>query len=1685
MRLLATVVLTAVLASSAVGAPSPNEPVLPTPPRARRVIVKVREAVDAGLARTSSPATGRIDLSAASAADPVVAELVARHRVRDAQPLYAARAQARLGGATEAGIAARTTRRFAARSARAPRGERVPDLSRTYVLDLGPLEPIQMAKAMSALRADPQITSVHEETLAQIAYVPNDPSYSTAGSWGQPYDDLYGLKKLGTTQAWDTARGDGVVVAVVDTGIDYTHPDIDANVWINPGEIPANGIDDDANGFVDDVRGWDFVGTQSGAPIADNDPRDGHGHGTHVAGTIAAEGDNNLGVVGVAWQAKVMAVKGIADDGFGPEAGLAAAIVYAVDNGADVINASFGGPGTSPTIRDAVDYAHAQGVVFVAAAGNNNADAAGFYPANLASAVTVAALDAFDGKAYFSNFGNKIDVSAPGVDILSLQRGGGFLRNQGTSMAAPHVSGVAALIIQLHREFTNEQVRQVLRASASDVGAAGKDSIYGYGRPSASGAVAIDQVLEAHITAPADGALIDAPITVHGTARGTGFGQWILEFGSGANPTSWTTLQTSGVPATNAALGTLDPRTLADGPYVVRLRAITSSGTTFSDQVGVVVRYVDLTVPRPPHVPTVLQIYKPGTSIGIVGRATGPSFQSFRLEWAPGFDATTGWSTAGVTLTGGGTSPVTDGIVGAWIPAASLSGTFTIRLTVVNTGFTSSKTTGLYLEPDLVGVGWPRFTDDTGSYGGSAIPVGGRLILCGRGNFGTSSQCESFRTSDGWPLRTQTIKPGDWQVSVGELDPAFGEEILIPDYKSLRIHSRDLIPYRAITSPRQERFGRDQTSLADLDGDGVHEIVALAADTDPSGDFFTGGGSLQVYRADGTFYSSRYPIRFVPPNGGARYNTAHALAVDLDGDGRKEILLGIVNYEQTHYQLQAYNADGTPYAAWTATPVSGVGIQPPLAADLDRDGRMEILVNEWDTAGNPHLRVLDNTGATRPGWPTNGVTIFSPTVADVDGGTQDEIVAITSGGLVIYRADGTLVRSILWAEGGAAGVTNLVVADIDGDAQPELLASWYVNYFPAIGERYRESRLRAMRPDGAVVREWNLPGTFGAQTAGRSVAAVGDFTGDGLTDIAVHVSLIDGGGIDGSLVNGYLTLLTTGTAFDPARVDWPMNYRDPQNSRHRSAASTPPATRVEPLADAYVRDGTHANTNFGTATSLDVKNTSATGNNRVSYLRFSVRAFPSSIASAKLRLYGRRGTATTATVSAYAVADNTWVENQLNWTFRPALGAKQGASVRITPTAQYYEWDVTSFVRGAKQGGVDEASFALRMDPMVNEAPDTFNSREAADHRPELVIVPGAVDAPPTVAVPAAASPSPVTGRTTQLSVLGADDHGESALTYTWSVVGTPPATVAFSTNGSNAARNTIVTFTAYGTYDFQVSIRDAQGQAATSSVTVDVLQTLTRIELAPPSVVVPPGGSTGFRAGGFDQFGALLDNEHDGALFPHWAVTGGGTIDQFGAFTAGLTPGGPFIVTATTGGLTGVATITVANTTTLAVLPSADAYVRDGGSANANFGTATSLIVKSSSATGNNRIAYLRFPLTGVNGEIVSAILRLYGSRPTEHLAKDRVYGVASTSWSETGLTWNNRPALGEAQGKGLVIGSTGDGYWTFDVASWVRARKAAGATSVTLAFKMDDLTDLSPDTFHSREAAANRPELVVRSIP
>jgi len=317
---------------------------------------------------------------------------------------------------------------------------------------------------LAAISSNPNVEYAEPNYYVTALGIPNDPQFS----------QQYGLHNTGQTggtigadiaavNSWDLQSGNNVIIAVIDTGVEYTHEDLSSNIWTNINEIPGNGLDDDANGFIDDVYGWDFSNN-------DSDPIDDMGHGTHVAGIIAANTNNGIGISGINWRAKIMSLKFIDAAGIGTTSNAIKAINYAVMMGARISNNSWGGGAFTQGLHDTLVAANQAGHLFVAAAGNNGLNTddplnSKHYPSSyeLINVISVAATDEFDNIGTFSNFGAvSVDLAAPGKQILSLWLSNGYISLDGTSMAAPFVAGAAGLLLSSLPNLTIPELRAAL-----------------------------------------------------------------------------------------------------------------------------------------------------------------------------------------------------------------------------------------------------------------------------------------------------------------------------------------------------------------------------------------------------------------------------------------------------------------------------------------------------------------------------------------------------------------------------------------------------------------------------------------------------------------------------------------------------------------------------------------------------------------------------------------------------------------------------------------------------------------------------------------------------------------------------------------------------------------------------------------------------------------------------------------------------------------------------------------------------------------------------------------------------------------------------------------------------------------------------------------------------------------------
>jgi subtilisin family serine protease len=335
------------------------------------------------------------------------------------------------------------------------------DLDRIYRIEVDVEAGEDVEKVLAAYLSRDDVEYAELNPVIAICASPDDPSYNAQWS----------LAKIQAAQAWDTCRGGSeVVVAIIDTGVDYDHRDLQGNLWMN--EAERNGepdVDDDKNGYVDDIHGYNFIDDT-------NDPMDDHGHGTHCAGIVAAVGNNGLDIAGVCWNAKIMPIKILDANGEGDAADAVPAIYYAVANGADIISGSWGGEEGSDALKQAIAYAHRQGVLVVTAAGNLNSSVA-YYPAAYPEVLSVAATDTSDRRWYLSNYGNWVDLAAPGYNIVSLRRGVSLsasstsltTRMSGTSMAAPHVSGACALLLSANPSLTCDELHDIVMSTGDSI----------------------------------------------------------------------------------------------------------------------------------------------------------------------------------------------------------------------------------------------------------------------------------------------------------------------------------------------------------------------------------------------------------------------------------------------------------------------------------------------------------------------------------------------------------------------------------------------------------------------------------------------------------------------------------------------------------------------------------------------------------------------------------------------------------------------------------------------------------------------------------------------------------------------------------------------------------------------------------------------------------------------------------------------------------------------------------------------------------------------------------------------------------------------------------------------------------------------------------------------------------------
>lgn len=437
-------------------------------------------------------------------------------------------------------------------------------LQRTYLLEFTSAQDIE--KCIKELENLKGVEYAEKVPLDRMFLTPNDPSYSS--QWG--------LANINAPAAWNYfSTGSNVVVAIVDDAIERTHSDLSPNLWVNSAEIPGNNIDDDNNGYIDDINGYD-VGSNDNNP---NPPSSSYDHGTHVAGIVSARSNNGTGVASIGFSCKLMCVKsttavGQVTNGYD-------GIIYAAVSGADIINMSWGGPGSSTTAQNVVNYAVGEGCILIAAAGNDNVNTQ-FYPAAYNNVVSVAATTSSNTKASFSNYGAWIDISAPGNNIYSTTVGNTYGNKSGTSMASPMVAGLAGLMKSLNPNMPNSDLINCLISTTVNINAQNPSYIgqLGSGRIDAAAAMAC---VSTSLNNPPV-----ADFSANFTAISAG-GSVVFTNQSTYNPTSWSWTFTGGTPASFNGQNPPSITYNTPGTYPVSLTVTNANGTDTETKAGYIV----------------------------------------------------------------------------------------------------------------------------------------------------------------------------------------------------------------------------------------------------------------------------------------------------------------------------------------------------------------------------------------------------------------------------------------------------------------------------------------------------------------------------------------------------------------------------------------------------------------------------------------------------------------------------------------------------------------------------------------------------------------------------------------------------------------------------------------------------------------------------------------------------------------------------------------------------------------------------------------------------------------------------------------------------------------------------------------------------------------------------------------
>ena len=912
---------------------------------------------------------------------------------------------------------------FPRRAKRKPKNFPKPNLDNVYLISFA--EDIDIEAKAKELMQDPKVEYAHPNYLLSVCEtIPNDTHFSE--QWALKNTGQNGgtvSADIKASFAWDIQKGDpNILVAIIDSGVDYTHPDLAKNIWINPGEDHEplgvigpedfDGVDDDGNGKIDDIRGWDFVTFNSSGPFGpwvypgedggppDNNPMDFEGHGTGCSGPLA-DSNNAIGVSGVAWNCKIVPIRimfaiqwdpGGSMDLVGQVTDASEGIYYAANNGIDVVSMSFGFWGESEEepgpllLKDAIDYAYSQGCVLVAGAGNSLMR--NDYPAALDNVIAVAASDSNDQRSVWysygaperdsgSNYATWVDVAAPGSDIYTTKVGGGYESNfGGTSAATPHAAATAAMILSQNPNLTNEDVMWVIRRSADDILETGRD-LLGYGRINVLQAIDYSDkpVLKADINSPEVSAYItrDQNLPVIGYAAGEDFNNYSLSWGTGKEPNAWIVIAESNVPVENNVLGYWDTNSLGRDFYTLKLIVTDSNGETF-DYHHTVLLNPDFAPCWPVDIRGCM--YNSSVTVADLDADSDMEIlcspyvlQSYR-EWGCGnkvifafhHDASfvSGWPKeySGYVYEGTPAVADVDNDGGLEVSVAVYSGNYVYLWNADGSSVT----------------GWPKYVSGAGFLGAATF-----FDLDGNPDNGLEI------------IAAATNKNDDY----GKIYAWHADGTIVPGW------------------PQNCYLTYSTPAVADVDNDGKGEIFIGAYDS-----------KMYAFNDDGTTLGGQWPITV-----GGQIFSSPAIA-DIDSDSEYEVVVGCKDHK-----VYAWEIDGSSVTGWPKT-TGGIVWSSPAIADIDGDGGLDVVIGSEDC----NIYAWHGNGISVADWPvtTGGAVKSSAAIGDIDGDEQVEVVIGSfDKNIYAFNGDGSIVSGWPIITTGTTFCT-AAIADVDNDGKVEL-----------------------------------------------------------------------------------------------------------------------------------------------------------------------------------------------------------------------------------------------------------------------------------------------------------------------------------------------------------------------------------------------------------------------------------------------------------------------------------------------------------------------------------------------------------------------------------------------------------------------------------------------------------------------